>query len=317
MNRIVRVAAIQSVSLNGGLLENLSHLDAFVAEAKCKGAQIVLLPEFISTGFELNDLIWESAEPSHGPTVQWLQEQASKHAIWIGTSYLEADGSRFFNTFVMMDADGKVAARIRKGKPAATESYFFEGDPSNRVVKTPFGNIGISICYESFFASTVKELQDNRADLVLIPMSAPTPSLNPPVTQKDLNEYDTAVKDLATVMAIDLGVPVVMANKTGAWKTKPPFPFPMEDSSFPGFSCIADGDGQVVAALGDEEGIVIGNISMNPEKKKTVLPKMCGKWTHKPPRLFKLFIISEFLGKLKYRLSLKRRKMARIKSQQA
>jgi N-carbamoylputrescine amidase len=313
-SKTIRVAAVQTNSINGEIDRNLVHASPFVAQAKSKGAQLILLPELISTGYELTDSIWSAAEPSEGPTVQWLKEQALEHSVWIGTSFLEAVEDHFYNTFVLVNSDGQESMRVRKNKPGATEAFFFEGSHGSHVVDTPFGRIGVSICYEGYLASSVQSLHQENPDFVLMPMSAPTPTLNKPVTQTALEEYNAALKTGASNLAKELGIPTIMANKVGRWKTKTPWPFPTEDSTFPGFSSIAGADGEVISSLGNQEGIIVTDIVLNPEKKTKQLPEMFGKWARRPPKLFKLFIIAETLGRLKYLFSIKRRRMARMVS---
>jgi len=314
MPAILRVAAVQPISLSGGPQHNLAHAVPMVAKARAAGAELVLLPEFYATGYIMTPAIWDWAEAADGFTVQWLKQQARQHAIWIGTSFLEADNDRFFNTFVLVDDHGEEAIRVRKSKPAAVESFFFEGCPSIRVAETPWGRIGISICYESFLASTLQDLHEQEAELLLMPMSAPTPSLNTPITPADLEEYNLAVKNIAADTAKALGIPVVMANKAGVWKTAIPKPFPDEDSTFPGLSSIVAANGEVIAALNNQEDIIVADIEFNPEIMASSLPQPFGKWARKPPKIFKLFIISETLGRLHYFLSFKRRRMASLKS---
>jgi predicted amidohydrolase len=123
--KTIRIAAVQMFSINGQVDRNLSHAAPFVAEAEGKGAELILLPEFMSTGYELTDAIWEVAEPPYGPTVMWLVQQAVKHSISIGTSFLEAVADRFYNTFVLINPQGEEAMRVRKAQPAAIEAYFF------------------------------------------------------------------------------------------------------------------------------------------------------------------------------------------------
>jgi N-carbamoylputrescine amidase len=313
-SKTIRVAAVQIDSINGDIDRNLAHAVPFVAQAKSKGAQLILLPELMSTGYELTDSIWSSAEPSQGTTVQWLKEQALKHSVWIGTSFLEAVKDHFYNTFVLVNPDGQESLRVRKSKPGATEAFFFEGSYGSHVVDTPFGRIGVSICYEGYLATSVQSLHREKPDFVLMPMSAPTPTLNRPVKQTDLEEYNAAVKTGASNLANELGVPAIMANKVGNWKTKTPWPFPAENSTFPGFSSIADADGEIISSLENQEGVIVADIVLNPEKKTKQLPEMFGKWARRPPRIFKLFIIAETIGSLNYLLSIKRRHMARMVS---
>lgn len=309
-NRKICVAAVQSSSNEGDIKRNLAHVEPLVAEAKSKGAQLILLPEFLPTGFCLERSIWDMAEPSLGTTVNWLIEQAKKHAVWIGTSFLEANGDNFFNTFVLVDSKGRESIRVRKSRPAATEMFFFKGERNARVADTSFGRIGISICYEGALSQTMRELYEQKADIVLMPMSAPTPTLNKPLSEKDIEEYNETIKGYASDVSKELGIPSIMANKVGPWKTKSPWPLPRENSSFPGCSTICDCEGAVKSCLGSEEGVIVEDIELNPQKKANDLPESFGKWARKPPRIFNLFIIAESLGSFMYFISLKRRRTA-------
>lgn len=309
--RTIRVAAIQAVSENGRGQANLGRAEPLVREAAEGGARLVLLPEFLATGYELNRSIWRLAESGNGATVEWLRRMAARYGIWAGTSFLEAEARDFFNTFVLVDDSGQDVLRVRKSKPAATEAFLFSADTTPRVVQTPFGRIGVSICYEAMLASTIQALSDEDVDLVLMPMSAPTPTVNRPLKEKDLAEYDDMIKSLASDVARTLGVPTVMANKAGAWKTVSPWPFPVEDSRFPGFSTIAAASGEVSAQCADEEGVLVADVALDPARKVRRPLVLGRKWARKPPRLFKLFVISETWGWLSYCLSTRRRRAAR------
>lgn len=310
-NKTIRVAAIQAISRNGQISKNLAHAEPFVMKAKAEGAELILLPEFFATGYNLSQDIWNAAEPHNGPTVQWLKDQSIKKSVWIGTSFLEARDNDFYNTFVLVNDKGKEAIRVRKSKPAATESFFYKGVEEKRVVDTPFGRVGVGICYENTFASTMQSLRKENADLVLMPMSAPTPTLNKPLTERDIEEYDRVIKSIASDVASELGVPAVMANKAGSWETDSPWPFPKERSEFPGYSAIVASDGKVITQLANQEGVIIEDVILTPTEKTRKPLKSYNKWARKPPRMFKLFVISETLGTLRYFLSLKRRAMAK------
>lgn len=309
--KTLRVAALQLISKNDSIEDNLAHAEPFVSEARQHGAVLVLLPELYPTGFIMTDAIWKCAESSRGPTVRWLKEQSLKHGIWIGTSFLEAVEDCFCNTFVLTNPQGDVVARVRKSKPAATEAFFFEGRPGPHVIDTPLGRIGVSICYEGFLVETLQHLHHEGADLVLMPHSAPTPTCNAGLEPKDIEEYNSSLRSNASAVARELGVPTVMANKAGPWKTASPWFFPDQDSRFPGYSRICAADGSVQAELGEEEGVIVADITLDPTAKAEHPPKQNGKWARAVPEMFKLFAIGEIAGKIAYSLSLKRRRAAR------
>ena len=122
----IRVAAIQIESKNGCLEANLQHAIHLINLAAQKEAKLILLPEFMPTGYIWNASVWDSAEPKEGPTVNWLRENSKRLGVWLGTSFLEADGSDFFNTFVLTTPDGKEAGRVRKQTPPVLRPIFSE-----------------------------------------------------------------------------------------------------------------------------------------------------------------------------------------------
>src|SRR5260370_3437252 len=141
----LRVAAAQMESRNGEVEANLAHATALVEEAARRGAQLVVFPELMPTGYVLTKEIWNAAEPREGPTVHWLKESSKRWGIWLGTSFLEAVGEDFFNTFVLTAPTGEEAGRVRKQFPAIWEAYFFNGDPGSHVIEPTLGKIGLGI----------------------------------------------------------------------------------------------------------------------------------------------------------------------------
>ena len=112
--RTLRVAAVQMESQNGRVEANLERATRFVDQAAEQGGKLIILPEFMPTGYVYTKDIWEGAETKEGPTVGWLRENAKRLGVWLGTSFLEAEGEDFFNTFVLMKPDGQEAGRVRK-----------------------------------------------------------------------------------------------------------------------------------------------------------------------------------------------------------
>jgi len=81
-----------------------------------------------------------------------------------------------------------------------------------------------------------------------------------------------------------LGVPNVMANRVGPLDTDLPGMLPHLKSSFPGLSVITDADGNVLAGLDNEEGVIVSDVYLNPANKKTEKPECYGKiWAMPAP----------------------------------
>lgn len=125
--KILRVAAVQMISENGDISGNLRRATGFVEKAVARGAKLILLPEFMPPGYILTEEIWNGGEPKEGPTVVWMKATSKRLGVWLGTSYLEAEGEDFYNTFVITNPEGEEDGRVRKQSPAVGEAFFTKG----------------------------------------------------------------------------------------------------------------------------------------------------------------------------------------------
>lgn len=302
-DRTLRVAAIQMESRNGDLTGNLARAGRWADEAARQGAQLVLLPELFSTGFEINDHAWQSAEPQGGPTESWLAETARRHGLHIGGSYLEARGADFHNTFALAAPDGRIAGRVRKAHPCSLEAYVFKAGDDAHVIATAIGRIGVAICYDGSLRAVWDDILGGDPDLVLMPMSAPTPMKTFFYGQRRIDAFHASFRDGATQSAAGVGVPMLMANKWGPWVTDLPGLWPKQSSRFPGFSHIADSDGREVARMADGEGVVVAPVQLAPQRKRLALPPEKDRyqpWVAAVPAEYKFFRYFEALGRRWY-----------------
>jgi N-carbamoylputrescine amidase len=243
---------------------NLKRASTFADTAAAKGAQFVLFPEFMATGSYLYFDTWDAGEPSEGKTVRWLKATSRRLHIWLGTSFLEADGADFYDTFVLTTPSGEEAGRVRKQIPAGPEAYFFRGDVGPHVIATAIGKIGVGICAENYYCFAASQMLKQSADFVIMPHASPDMSENgglpsPPGTH------------LASWYASKLGVPVAMVNKVGRSYKPPPNEI---KGRFPGLSAIVDSDGSVLQSMDDKEGIGIADITLDP-RRKTGVSQVC------------------------------------------
>lgn len=304
-SRVVRVAAVQAESRNGLVEANLEHASPMVEQAAREGAKLVLLPEFLPTGYIFTTAIWDGAEPGNGLTVQWLKSNSKKFGIWLGTSFLEAEGEHFFNTFVLATPDGGEAGRVRKQTAAAFEAFFTKGWAGPHVLDTELGKIGVGICYENQLSYIPQIMHRESVDLLLMPHSYPI-----------IGQMMFSLGKLAHWHARLLGIPSIVCNKCGRWQAAyPGLPFYKAESRFPGLSTIADSDGSIKAQLKGEERVIVADVTLEPERKIHQAPKSHGRWADNGKWLRNGARVVEALGGLWYALSLERkRKALRISS---
>ena len=292
----IKVAAIQFSAEPGAIQTNLRRAEALVCQAAEQGASLVLLPELAPGGYVLTDEIWNSAETMQGASVAWLKSTARRLNIYLGMSFLEADGADFFNSFVLADRDGEIAGRVRKNPPASAEAYFFRGGDDAHFIDTAIGRLGVSICYEALLHERLADHQRNGIDLLLIPMSAATPTPVFPIRAKDSAAYDKMLQRLAAHHARALGVPTIMANKCGPLVTDMPAGMPAQNTSFPGLSTVAAASGKIVSQLGHAEGIALAEVEIDRARKTASTPLPSGRWALPVPWFTFFFPLAAFFG---------------------
>lgn len=162
-------AAVIQMSPGADKAENLRHAEQWVAQAVNAGAQLISLPEtFIYTGPHALADMQRVAESIPGETSQALKQWAKNHGVYVlGGSFFETnpeDPARPFNTSVAYGPTGELLAKYRKNhlfclqaegpghKDMAEAAYQTAGEQADRAVAlTPWGGIGLSICYDLRF----------------------------------------------------------------------------------------------------------------------------------------------------------------------
>src|SRR5262249_41370311 len=147
----LRIAVVQMPSADHDVDANLRRATTFAEQAAARGAEFVLFPEMMATGSYMASDSWDSAEPSDGKSAQWVKTTCRRLRRWIATTFLEASGTDFYDTFVLTGPTGEEAGRVRKQVPAGAEGYFFRGEVGSHVLSTSIGKIGVGICAENYY----------------------------------------------------------------------------------------------------------------------------------------------------------------------
>lgn len=293
----------------GAVAENLSKAAELVAQAAGTGAELVLLPELMATGYRIAPDIWETAEPIGGRISTWLFETAKRHRIHVGMTILEADGADFYNSFLLATADGTLAGTVRKSDPAWVEARYYRGEPGPHVIDTAIGRIGVGICYENYRGEHVRLLAASTIDLLLQPTAAATPPRDWPVGRRGAGAFNAMLETLAQRHALMLGVPVVMANLCGALSSPLPGKLGSLNTTFPGLSSIVDGTGRTVAMLASEEGIISETVMLG-QRGGTAVPLPGGAWSVPMPWYAPVWPIVQHLSARAYQRDRSRKEAA-------
>ena len=306
--RHLKIGVVQMDSQVGQISANLEYAGELVDAAAKEGAQVVLTPELMPCGYTLTEAIWNYAERFDGRIVAWLRQRAKQLNIFLGTSFLEAADEDFYNTFVLAAPDGSIAGRVRKNPPASLEAFFYRGGNDPHVIETVWGRIGVGICFENLLYEHLQEMQRAAVDLVLQPTAAGRPK---PMKAGDIGLFDSMIQRCAPYHARTLGVPVALADRTGFINTDLPGGFGEFNSSFPGYSQIVDSDGAVKARMNTEEGVIVAEVVLSPERKRSKRPRCYGgMWAFPMPWFAHIWPETQQLGEKDYAENPRRRQAA-------
>lgn len=178
MTTATTIATIQ-MSATWDRDENLATAEGLVREAAAAGANIVSLPEKFSMHFfDFND--WKAehfahAETLDGPTVTHMRRVARDLGVAIPCNIFERANNAYYNTIVMIDADGRCLGTYRKshiplGPPGCFEkNYISPGDTGFQVWRTAFGVVGAGICWDQWFPEAARIMCLLGADVLFYP----------------------------------------------------------------------------------------------------------------------------------------------------
>lgn len=217
----MQIACAQTHADLGQVAANLDRIGQLAGDAARAGAELVLFPELMTTGYGPPDTVGPLAESIPGPSADHIAALASRLRIAIAAGLPERDDTTglVHNTLLLLDAAGREVLRYRKVHLWDTErSWARPGD--DFPVRTLRGlRIGAIICYDVRFPEGVRSLALAGAQLILLP----TAWLGP------VDEWELAVRS----RALDNGIFLAASALQG--------------DAFRGSSLIVDPHGTVIA----------------------------------------------------------------------
>lgn len=170
------ISCLQLAPVIADLAANHAMTCAAIESALLAGAEVVVLPELVTSGyvFESMDEARSTAiRPEHVIFADWSRLAAGSGAVVIG-GFCEPDpDGGVYNSAVLLDGTG-VRAVYRKIHLWDTEKNFFTPGPAAPpIVDTPFGNIAVVICYDLEFPELTRCIALRGADLLAVPTNWP------------------------------------------------------------------------------------------------------------------------------------------------
>ena len=253
MAKSLHIACIQtqpSSSIDGALLEALN----LATSAVSKGAEFLFFPEYCGGLMSENGKLRPPAMPEEKhPFLLSMQNFSKENKVWImiGSIAVTAEEGKIFNRGFVLDCSGKIISRYDKihmfdiqlsPDQVIRESAFVTPGSEASIIRTPFGLIGHSICYDLRFPNLYRKMAQGGAEMVCVPAAF----------MKKTGEAHWHILNRAR--AIENGVfiiaPCSVGNISGGGEAY-------------GHSLIINPWGQIIADGGSEPGIVYAEIDLN------------------------------------------------------
>ena len=249
----MKVAAAQISCVLGDRAANLGKVCDFAFRAKRAGAELIVFPEMIDTGYSMPTIKQHAVAWKEGAAPK-LQKIAKELGLGIVCGISDRDGESIYNAQVFVDATGKIVAKYRKthlvtAAPLDERSCFSAGnefvscklDPlKNGFAAANKFNVGLTICYDLRFPEMCRTLAVGHNVNLFV-----TSSAWPSIRMEHL-------QILMRARAIENQCYLILANRVGT----------DDGVTFCGSSAIIDPTGAIVAGASvDREELLQAEIS--------------------------------------------------------
>ncbi len=224
--------------------QNIYRACAYIENAAQKGADVILLPECVTTaGVPATDRFTSERYP--GEWTKAFRECAKKNAINVIAPYWVRVRNKIFNQATVIARSGVVAGMYRKVQPTAEEWRHSFAGTELPIIELDFGKIAVMICMDVYFPEIARVYAMKGAEILFWPTTTVGPS------QEGLEAQIRS-------RAIDNSIPIVEAN----YAQCPPYA-PYAGRFRPGNARIIDHNGDVIASTGRRDGLAIAEIDLD------------------------------------------------------
>lgn len=240
--QIVRAALCQIPIYNGAFERNYETGLKALKKAVDQEAQIAVLPELWTSGYDLEDAAKYVKE--NIKALGRLSQFCKTNKIWCvaGSFILKRNKDELVNTCIVFDEKGRRISSYQKMHlfPALHENTVFERGKRPENFNTPWGKVGLALCYDLRFPEIFRHYFYKKAKMVFLPAQFP---------HSRINHW----KILLKARALENNCFLVACNAASRPDKKAAF----------GFSAITNPWGEKVVQLGHEEAVVTVELNMN------------------------------------------------------
>jgi predicted amidohydrolase len=236
----MKVSIFQGPLAPGSVDHRLAALQRAAAEASSQGANLLIAPELFLTGYNIGaEAVRAQAQPADGAASHEAAAIALTENIALLYGYPERDGSRIYNSALLIDRTGAPQANFRKLHlwGDIDKTVFTPGEDPAVMAEIDGVKIGILICYDVEFPELVRGLALRGADLIAVPTAQMQP-------------FEFVSRSLIPTRAYENSVFVAYANHCGT----------EGELIYTGESCIAAPDGTDLARAGTGEMLITADL---------------------------------------------------------
>ena len=193
-------------------VKGIEQRDAYIEglRGRLPKPELVVLPELSRCSYMASQAMWKYADDCGRETSEWAVRMAKTYDTYIGVGYLDRENGEYYNRYLIAGPEG-VCGTVTK---SAGESAVFKQGDFGSVIETPFGKVGVAICFDSRRKHFYENVKDEELSLILFPHGAPADPTKP--------ETEQAENDRRCRMYVNaFGVPVVYVNSRGSLEYMP------------------------------------------------------------------------------------------------
>lgn len=249
---MTRIACQQLAQEIADLEANRAMARGAIREAVDAGAEVVLLPELVTSGYVFaskEEAAAVAVTPEHELFGEWAAEAERGGAVVIGGFCEAGPGGELFNSAALVDRTGVVAVYRKTHLWDREKLVFAPGADAPVVVDTALGRIGVVVCYDLEFPELTRGLALAGAELLAVPTNWPL------VPRPDGERAPEVVIAMATARTNRMVV--ACCDRAGVERGQ----------EWNSGTSIVDADGWVVAERRDA-GLVLADVDLVPTRSK-------------------------------------------------
>ena len=280
----MRAAAVQIEPRIADVAANLEACERLADAAAADGAELIVLPEFFTTGIAFEPALADAALAPDGAATELLRDLARRHGATVGGSFLCRDADADVrNAFFLAGPGGDLLGRHDKDLPTMWENAFYvPGDPGDDgVIPAGSWTAGAAVCWELMRSATARRLR-GRVDVVVAGSGWWSIPEWPPrgVTHRMEAANARTAATVAERFARLVGAPIVHAAHAGALECPLPWAPVRYRGHLQGGAVIADATGRVLARRDRREGPGIAIADVEIGRREPLDPVPDRFWLH-------------------------------------